>query len=218
MVKIILDAGVHVDVRDAHNTTPLHVALARGSKACVGLLLESGANCNSQDEAKAGSTDVKTIASAFNLERENPFLSKSIHLNSSPSVSLSLFPSLSDPVVSSGSASPASEVIAPRSWLRDATRQKEIINEAVDILKKNVKFESMIEWGMDFNADQERFSVEEVFKKPMIVYNHPKQIKSFSMCLNDDGVTIASMDVLVPKVGVLMSGSQREERYEVLEK
>ncbi|GLJ16066.1 hypothetical protein SUGI_0267210 [Cryptomeria japonica] len=49
MVKIILDAGVHVDVRDAHNTTPVHVALARGSKACVGLLLESGANCNSQD-------------------------------------------------------------------------------------------------------------------------------------------------------------------------
>ncbi|GLJ16065.1 hypothetical protein SUGI_0267200 [Cryptomeria japonica] len=71
---------------------------------------------------------------------------------------------------------------------------------------------------MDFNVDQERFSVEEVFKKPMIVYNHPKQIKSFSMHLNDDGVTIASMDVLVPKVGVLMSGSQREERYEVLEK
>ncbi|XP_057849323.2 asparagine--tRNA ligase, cytoplasmic 3-like [Cryptomeria japonica] len=90
--------------------------------------------------------------------------------------------------------------------------------EAVDILKKNVKFESTIEWGMDFNVDQERFLVEEVFKKPMIVYNHPKQIKSFSMRLNDDGVTVASMDVLVPKVGVLMSGSQREERYEVLEK
>ncbi|XP_059068395.1 uncharacterized protein LOC131858926 [Cryptomeria japonica] len=79
-------------------------------------------------EAKAGSTDVKTTTSAFNLERENPFLSKSIQLNSSPSVSLSLFPSLSGPVVSSGSASPASEVIAPRSWLQDATRQKEIIN------------------------------------------------------------------------------------------
>lgn len=90
--------------------------------------------------------------------------------------------------------------------------------EAVDILKKNVKFESTIEWGMDFNANQERFLVEEVFKKPMIVYHHPKQIKSFSMCLNDDGVTVASMDVLVSKVGVLMSGSQREEQYEVLEK
>ncbi|GLJ40084.1 hypothetical protein SUGI_0820770 [Cryptomeria japonica] len=74
------------------------------------------------------STDVKTTASAFNLERENPFLSKSIQLNSSPSVSLSLSPSLSDPVVSSGFASPASEVTAPRSWLQDATRQKEIIN------------------------------------------------------------------------------------------
>lgn len=90
--------------------------------------------------------------------------------------------------------------------------------EAVDLLKKNAKFERAIEWGMDFTTEQERYLVEEAFKKPVIVYNHPKQIKPFSMRLNDDEVTVASMDVLVPKVGALMGGSQREERYEVLEK
>nr|QOQ51777.1 asymmetric leaves 1 [Keteleeria evelyniana] len=76
----------------------------------------------------SGGSDVKTSGSAFMLEKDSPFLSKPIHLNSSPSVSLSLSPSSSDPVVSSGSASPASEVIAPRSWLQDTMRHQEIIN------------------------------------------------------------------------------------------
>ncbi|XP_057827234.1 E3 ubiquitin-protein ligase KEG isoform X2 [Cryptomeria japonica] len=69
MVKIILDAGVHVDVRDAHNTTPLHVALARGSKACVGLLLESGANCNLQDDE--GDNAFHIAADTAKMVREN---------------------------------------------------------------------------------------------------------------------------------------------------
>ncbi|KAH9305097.1 hypothetical protein KI387_009501, partial [Taxus chinensis] len=90
--------------------------------------------------------------------------------------------------------------------------------EAVDLLKKVPKFENKIEWGINFTAQHERCLTEEILKKPVIVYDHPKQVKPFHTRLNDDGKTVASMDVLVPKVGGLMGGSQREERYEVLEK
>uniref|UniRef100_A0A0D6QUQ7 asparagine--tRNA ligase n=1 Tax=Araucaria cunninghamii TaxID=56994 RepID=A0A0D6QUQ7_ARACU len=90
--------------------------------------------------------------------------------------------------------------------------------EAVDLLKKVPKFENRIEWGMNLTSEQERCLTEDILKKAVIVYNHPKEVRSFYMRLNDDGKTVASMDVLVPKAGGLVHGSQREERCEILEK
>ena len=72
-----------------------------------------------------------------------------------------------------------------------------------------------VSWGIDLASEHERFLTEEIFKKPTIVYNYPKDIKAFYMRLNDDGKTVAAMDVLVPGVGELIGGSQREERLEV---
>lgn len=69
---------------------------------------------------------------------------------------------------------------------------------------------------MDLSSEHERYLTEEVFKQPVIVYNYPKAIKAFYMRANDDGRTVAAMDVLVPKVGELIGGSQREERLEVM--
>lgn len=72
-----------------------------------------------------------------------------------------------------------------------------------------------VSWGVDLSSEHERYLTEEVFKQPVIVYNYPKEIKAFYMRANDDGKTVAAMDVLVPKVGELIGGSQREERLEV---
>lgn len=72
-----------------------------------------------------------------------------------------------------------------------------------------------VEWGIDLASEHERYLTEEIFKRPTIVYNYPKGIKAFYMRLNDDGKTVAAMDVLVPGVGELIGGSQREERLEV---
>jgi asparaginyl-tRNA synthetase len=72
-----------------------------------------------------------------------------------------------------------------------------------------------VEWGCDLQSEHERYLTEEVFKQPVIVYNYPKAIKAFYMRLNEDDRTVAAMDVLVPKVGELIGGSQREERLEV---
>ena len=72
-----------------------------------------------------------------------------------------------------------------------------------------------MEWGIDLASEHERYLTEEVFKKPVIVYNYPSAIKAFYMRQNDDGKTVAAMDVLVPKVGELIGGSQREDRLEV---
>lgn len=72
-----------------------------------------------------------------------------------------------------------------------------------------------MEWGIDLASEHERFLTEEIFKRPTIVYNYPKDIKAFYMRLNEDGKTVAAMDVLVPGVGELIGGSQREERLEV---
>lgn len=78
------------------------------------------------------------------------------------------------------------------------------------------EFENKVEWGIDLASEHERYLTEVIFKKPVIVYNYPKSIKAFYMRLNDDGKTVAAMDVLVPKVGELVGGSQREERLDVL--
>ena len=89
--------------------------------------------------------------------------------------------------------------------------------DAVEELKKSGKtWEFPVEWGNDLQTEHERYLSEEVFKKPVIVTDYPKDIKAFYMRLNDDDKTVRAMDVLVPRVGEIIGGSQREERYEVL--
>jgi asparaginyl-tRNA synthetase len=90
--------------------------------------------------------------------------------------------------------------------------------EAVEILQKSGrKFEYEIGFGQDLQTEHERFLTENHFKKPVIVYDYPKTIKPFYMRLNDDNETVAAMDVLVPNIGEIIGGSQREERLAVLE-
>lgn len=90
-------------------------------------------------------------------------------------------------------------------------------SEAIEIMKKSGKnFEYAPEYGIDLQTEHERFLAEQHFKKPVIVRDYPKEIKAFYMRLNDDGKTVAAMDVLVPRIGELIGGSQREERYDVL--
>ena len=89
--------------------------------------------------------------------------------------------------------------------------------EAVDILQKSGRnFEFKPEWGKDLQSEHERFLTEQHFKRPVIVFDYPKDIKAFYMRRNDDGRTVAAMDVLVPAIGEIIGGSQREERYEQL--
>ena len=89
--------------------------------------------------------------------------------------------------------------------------------EAIEIMQKSGhKFEYQPEYGIDMQTEHERFLAEEYFKRPVIVRDYPKEIKAFYMRLNDDGKTVAAMDVLVPRIGELIGGSQREDRYEVL--
>ncbi len=90
--------------------------------------------------------------------------------------------------------------------------------EAVEILEKNNdKFQYPVHWGTDLQTEHERFLTEEVFKKPVFVTDYPAEIKSFYMRRNADGKTVAAADMLVPGVGELIGGSQREERLDVLE-
>ena len=89
--------------------------------------------------------------------------------------------------------------------------------EAIGILEKSGEtFQYPVSWGLDLQSEHERFLTEKVFKKPVILYDYPAKIKAFYMRLNDDGKTVRAMDVLVPKVGEIIGGSQREERYDVL--
>ena len=91
--------------------------------------------------------------------------------------------------------------------------------EAVEILKKNnEKFEYPVEWGSDLQTEHEKYLTEQIYKKPVFVTDYPKEIKAFYMRLNDDGKTVAAVDLLVPGIGEIVGGSQREERLEVLEK
>ena len=90
--------------------------------------------------------------------------------------------------------------------------------DAIEILKKNNdKFDYKVEWGCDLQTEHERFLTEEVFKKPVFVTDYPKDIKAFYMRLNDDGKTVAATDCLVPGIGEIIGGSQREERIDILE-
>ncbi|MBW4686639.1 MAG: asparagine--tRNA ligase [Komarekiella atlantica HA4396-MV6] len=91
--------------------------------------------------------------------------------------------------------------------------------EAVKLLEKaDVKFEYPVTWGLDLQSEHERYLAEQLFKKPAIVTDYPAQIKAFYMRLNDDEKTVRAMDILAPKIGEIVGGSQREERLEVLER
>ncbi len=96
--------------------------------------------------------------------------------------------------------------------------------EAIEILKnstsnKKKKFQYIVDqWGIDLQSEHERYLVEKHFKKPVILINYPKEIKAFYMRQNDDGKTVAAMDILAPGIGEIVGGSQREERLNVLEK
>jgi asparaginyl-tRNA synthetase len=107
-------------------------------------------------------------------------------------------------------------------FVADNDFQRLSYTEAIDILKnsnpnKKKKFQYLIEeWGVDLQSEHERYLVEKHFKKPVILYNYPKDIKAFYMRQNDDDKTVAAMDVLFPGIGEIIGGSQREERYERL--
>ena len=89
--------------------------------------------------------------------------------------------------------------------------------EAIEILEKHKdEFDYPVYWGADLQTEHERFLTEKVFKKPTFVTNYPKEIKAFYMRINDDNKTVAAVDLLVPGVGEIIGGSQREERYDVL--
>jgi len=108
------------------------------------------------------------------------------------------------------------------SFVTENEFQKLSYTEAIEILKnsnpnKKKKFQYLIdEWGVDLQSEHERYLVEKHFKKPVILYNYPKDIKAFYMRQNEDNKTVAAMDVLFPGIGEIIGGSQREERYDRL--
>jgi len=96
---------------------------------------------------------------------------------------------------------------------------KHVDDDVIEILLKSGKtFEFPVSWGIDLSSEHERYLAEEYFKSPVVVKNYPKDIKAFYMRLNDDGKTVAAMDVLAPGIGEIIGGSQREERLDVLDK
>lgn len=111
------------------------------------------------------------------------------------------------------------ECIQRITKVRDSEFKRMPYTEAIEILKDaDVKFEnSNIEWGMDLQSEHERYICEKVINGPVFLTDYPKDIKAFYMRVNDDNKTVAACDLLVPGVGELVGGSQREERYDVLE-
>ena len=102
--------------------------------------------------------------------------------------------------------------------ITDNSFQRLPYTEAIKLLEpENKRFEVKVSWGVDLNSEHERFLVEHYFKKPVILYNKPKEVAAFYMKLNDDGKTVRGMDVLVPRIGEIIGGSERENRLEVLE-
>jgi asparaginyl-tRNA synthetase len=99
----------------------------------------------------------------------------------------------------------------------ESTFQHLDYTEAIKILEgSGKKFEYPVTWGIDLQSEHERFLTEEYIKGPVIVVNYPKDIKAFYMKVNDDGRTVRAMDILVPGLGEIIGGSQREERHDVL--
>lgn len=122
------------------------------------------------------------------------------------------------------------EMVFFNSWIEEGRKEtlKNIIDadfghvtytEAIDILKKaDTNFEFPVKWGIDLQSEHERYLTEQYFKKPIMVTDYPDDIKAFYMRLNDDGKTVRAVDCLVPEVGEIIGGSQREERYEILKR
>jgi len=103
------------------------------------------------------------------------------------------------------------------TFLVDSEFKKVTYTEAVELLQRSGKeFDYKVEWGTDLQTEHERYLTEEIFNMPVFVTDYPKEIKAFYMRLNDDGKTVAAMDCLVPGVGEIIGGSQREERLDVL--
>ena len=101
--------------------------------------------------------------------------------------------------------------------LRNADYAKVTYTEAIEVLTKaKADFKFPVYWGVDLQTEHERYLTEQVYKKPIFLIDYPKDIKAFYMRLNDDGKTVAAMDLLVPGVGEIIGGSQREERLDVL--
>lgn len=101
--------------------------------------------------------------------------------------------------------------------IRNSKFERITYTKAIEILEKsNKKFEYPVKWGIDLQTEHERYICEEVYNKPVFVTNYPKEIKAFYMRLNDDGKTVAAMDLLVPGIGEIIGGSQREERLDIL--
>lgn len=112
-----------------------------------------------------------------------------------------------------------SELLARLQLVKDSEFKRLDYTEAIDILKKSEKkFTFPVEWGIDLATEHERYLCEEVIKGPVFLVNYPKDIKAFYMRLNDDNKTVAACDLLVPGIGELVGGSQREERHDILEK
>lgn len=109
------------------------------------------------------------------------------------------------------------DVLNRLNKLLDSTFKHITYTEAIKILEKNnSKFAYPVKWGSDIQTEHERYLAEEIFQGPVFVTDYPKEIKAFYMRLNDDGKTVAAMDMLVPGVGEMIGGSQREERLDVL--
>jgi asparaginyl-tRNA synthetase len=108
-------------------------------------------------------------------------------------------------------------IMAALETVRDREFLRLTYTEAIELLEKSgEKFEFPVRWGADLQAEHERWLTEKKFNAPLILYDYPRGIKAFYMRLNDDGKTVRAMDVLVPRVGEIIGGSQREERLDVL--
>ncbi|MBQ4091438.1 MAG: asparagine--tRNA ligase [Clostridia bacterium] len=108
-------------------------------------------------------------------------------------------------------------LLARLTALRDSDYAKVTYTEAIEILEKSgADFKFPVYWGVDLQTEHERYLTEQVYKKPIFLIDYPKEIKAFYMRQNDDGKTVAAMDLLVPGVGEIIGGSQREERLDLL--
>jgi asparaginyl-tRNA synthetase len=109
-------------------------------------------------------------------------------------------------------------IVAKLQGIVDSEFVRMDYSEAISILERSKeKFEFAVKWGIDLQSEHERFLTEKHAKKPVIVMNYPKAIKAFYMRQNDDGKTVAAMDVLAPGIGEIIGGSQREERLDFLD-
>jgi asparaginyl-tRNA synthetase len=110
-------------------------------------------------------------------------------------------------------------VIAKLQGIVDKPFVRMDYTEAIRVLESSKeKFEFPVKWGMDLQSEHERYLAEKHVKGPLILMNYPREIKAFYMRLNDDGKTVAAMDVLAPGIGEIIGGSQREERLDVLDR